>query len=340
MKRSRLIRATIASLLALPLCAANDRAIRRSPQKEPTPVLPISLETNNLTYFAQPVTLTPVGIKKFLRNTYNHHNYALEFLPNNFSHLMQFLRKGKESHQKRAYVQSVFRLFSNKLKGSSYVNAYAFSTVMDELPVLLADYFTTTPPVKNTAALQVHVNEMLYSRFLSQFKSFKDNPVEFLDSLSHDIVSTIDQQEVKAPADPTSAEELRKVTLMFLDTGLSRLIWNPGDLDETWRSVKKVAQNLGTLFDHEVIVDQDDLNDLFRTLIERYCLFLDIAGENLPVDFFDRVKQDIQTQSLLFLDLEEEEDVESKSERLMRSLVHAQQKAICKKDPKRKPIKV
>ena len=181
---------------------------------------------------------------------------------------------------------------------------------------------------------------MLYSRFISQFKSFKDNPVDFLDSLSHDIVTTIDQREITPPADPTHAEELRKVTLMFLETGLSRLIWNPADLDETWRSVKRIADDLSKLFDHNVIVDQEDLNDLFRTLIERYCLFIDITGADLPIDFFDRVKQDIEAQSLLFLDLEEEDDVESKAERLMRSLVHAQQKAICKKDPKRKPIKV
>lgn len=332
MKRSRFIKAIFASLLALPIHAKDQKQlIRASPKKETTPVVPISTEANMLASFAQPVALNPAGIKKFMRHTYNHQDYALEFLPNNFSHMLQFLRRGKESHQKRAYVQSVFRLFSNKLKSSSYVNAYALSTVLDELPTLIGDYFAKEESKKNMAAMQLHVNEMLYSRFLSQFKSFKDNPVDFLDSLSRDIVVTIDHHEVHQPSDSMTPEELRKVTLMFLEVGLSRLIWNPADIDATWRSVKHLANDLGVLYDHDIIVDQEDLNDLFRTLLERYCLFIDLVGEDLPFEFFERVKKDVKEESLALLDLEEEEDIESKSERLIRSITHAQQKAIYKK---------
>lgn len=331
MKRSRLIRAIISSLLALPLSITATRPLRRSLKKESTPVVPVSLETTMLTYFAQPVSLTPTGIKKFLSQTYNHHDYALEFLPNNFSHFLQFLRKGKDTHQKRAYVQSVFRLFGNKLKSTSYINAYAFSSVLQELPHLLADYFIEIKATKNTAALQTHVNEMLYSRFLSQFQSFKNNPVEFLDTLSQDIVSAIEQQEPSTPNDPVSIEELRKTMLIFLEVALNKLIWNPKDEDETWRSVKNVADELSILFEHNIIVDQEDLNDLFRTLIERYCTFIDIAGTELSPDFFDRIKKDIDSQSLLLLDLEEEEEVESKCERLLRSLTQAQQKVLFKR---------
>lgn len=332
MKRSRFIKAIIASLLALPIHAKDEKqAIRRSPKRETTPVVPISSEANTLASLGQPVTLNPAGIKKFLRYTYNHQDYGLEFLPNNFCHMLQFLHKGKESHQKRAYVQSVFRLFSNKLKSSSYVNAFALSTVLDELPTLIGDYFVKEESKKNMAAMQLHVNEMLYSRFLSQFKTFKDNPVDFLDSLSRDIVVTIDHHEVHQPSDPMTPEELRKVTLMFLEVGLSRLIWNPADIDATWHSVKHLADNLGALYEHDIIIDQEDLNDLFRTLLERYCLFIDLVGEDLPVEFFQHVKKDIKQESLALLDLEEEEDIESKSERLMRSITHAEQKAIYKK---------
>jgi hypothetical protein len=332
MKRSRFIKAIIASLLALPLHAKDEKKLlRASPKKEATPVVPVSTEANTLASFGQPVILNPVGIKKFLRYTYNHQDYALEFLPNNFCHMLQFLRKGKESHQKRAYVQSVFRLFSNKLKSSSYVNAYALSTVLDELPTLIGDYFVKEETKKNMAAMQLHVNEMLYSRFLSQFKSFKDNPVDFLDSLSRDIVVTIDHHEIHQPSDSMTPEELRKVTLMFLEVGLSRVIWNPAEIDGTWHSVKHLANDLSTLYDHDIIVDQEDLNDLFRTLLERYCLFIDLVGEDLPFEFFERVKKDIKEESLVLLDLEEEEEVESKSQRLMRSITHAQQKAIYKK---------
>lgn len=336
MKRSRLIRAIITSLLALPCYVSADRTIRRAPKKEMTAIAPLPLETNILTQFAQPVTLTPDGIKKFLRHTYNHYEYGLDFLPNNFSHLLQFLRKGKESHQKRAYVQSVFRLFSNKLKSSQYVNAYAFSNVIEELPKLIGDYFLTIKTKKDLEAIQAQINEILYSRFLSQFKSFKSNPDDFLKILSADIATTVDQQEVHQTNDPVSIEELRKTMLAFLEVGLGKLIWNPEDQDDTWLSIKHIANDLSALYEHSIIIDQDDLNDLYRTLIERYCFFIEITGEDLPIEFFDRVKKDINNQSLLFLDLEEEEDVESKSDRLLGVLTRAHQKALIKRERERK----
>lgn len=334
MQRSHLIRAIIASLLIIPFFSESNSTLSRSTKKEPTPI-PLTTETDALARFAQPITLNPEGITKFLRHTYNHTDYGLEFLPNNFSHLLQFLHKGKESHQKRAYVQSVFRLFGNKLKSSSYVNAYAFSTALEKLPPLIADYFSPTKTGKDLLAMQTQINEMLYSRFLSQFKSFKDNPNDFLNTLSQDIVTNIDQQELPLPLDPTDVEELRKTTLMFLEVGLGKLIWNPEDKEATWLSAKNIAKDLSTLFEQKIIVDQDDLNDLFRTLIERYCFFLDLTGTDLPLEYFARVKQDIKSNTLVFLDLAEEEDIESKGERLLRSLNQAEHRAYLKKERKK-----
>lgn len=332
MKRSHLISGLFASLCVLPLLLDAARSTRRVVRKRNQ--LTVPQEQDIFAQLAQPITLTPDGIKNFLRHTYNHHDYALEFLPNNFSHLLQFLRKGQETHQKRAYVQSVFRLFTNKLKAGSYVNAYAFSDMLEELPKLIEEYFVVLKSGKSNEHMHEHINEMLYSRFLSQFKSFKNNPVEFLDSLSHDIVTTIEEQHEANPTDPIGVEELRKTILMFLEVGLSKLIWNPEDQDDTWRSVKNIADDLSALFEHNIIVDQDDLNDLFRSLIERYCFFIDVTGSDFTPEFFDRVKQDIETNPLLLFNLEEEEEVESKKQRLTRSLSQAQQKAL-KSDRKR-----
>lgn len=331
MKRSRLLKGLIISLVAIPHSLWPNRTPQKATKKEITANIPAFVsEKNSIAQLAQPITLTPEGIKKFLRTIYNNQDYGLEFLPNNFSHLTQFLKQGKESHQKRTYVQSVFRLFNNKLKTTSYVNAYAFSNLLEEFPPLLSDYFITIKTSKDILAMQTQVNELLYSRFLSQFKSFKNDPTEFLKTISADIVTSLEQHDVPQLNDPLAIEELRKTTLMFIDTGLSKLIWNPEDQYETWHATKKIAKDLHALFEQHIITDQDDLNDLFRTLIERYCLFLDLTGTHLSKDFFDRVKKDINAQSLTFLTLEEEEDVESKSQRLMRSLTQAQQKTVQK----------
>lgn len=91
--------------------------------------------------FYKPVVYSPDGIKQFLIRTYNQPIYGKDFLPNNFCHLIQFLQHGKQIGQTKSYARSVIRLFNNKLKSSSYINAYAFSQLLKELPHLLKDYF-------------------------------------------------------------------------------------------------------------------------------------------------------------------------------------------------------
>jgi hypothetical protein len=70
------------------------------------------------------------------------------------------------------------------------------------------------------------------------------------------------------------------------------------------------------------IINQDDLDDLFKSLLERFCHFLDLAGSDLSMDVINSIKQDIVAGKLLFLELEEQEDfIETKAERLQRALL-------------------
>lgn len=123
----------------------------------------------------------------------------------------------------------------------------------------------------------------------------------------------------------TTNQELRKTLLVFLEMNISKLVWSPEDGKDTWESVKTIAHNITRLIEHNVIDDPDDLNDLFITLIERYCFFLDITSADLSLDFYQTVKKDISSQSLLLLELEEQEDyITSKSEILLHSLTKAE----------------
>ena len=60
-----------------------------------------------------PITFNPEGINYFLKNVYNLPNYGTEIFPNDFSHLLQFLKHGVDTRQAPSYAQSVFKLFSN-----------------------------------------------------------------------------------------------------------------------------------------------------------------------------------------------------------------------------------
>jgi len=109
---------------------------------------------------------------------------------------------------------------------------------------------------------------------------------------------------------------------------LSKLVWSPEDGEKTWNSVKDISYQLATLVDNNILVDINDLDDLFWTLTYRYCYFLEIAGSDLPLEFFEKVKNDITAQELLFLELEEEDNLfESKASYLTRSLFQAEVKS-------------
>ena len=257
--------------------------------------------------------------------------FQKEILPHDFTCFIDLLQYGNKTRQSRAYTYSLVKLFSNILKGSEYVNAYAFSTLLEQLPNTLKDYFIvrkaenylgnkTLYDVDMLDRFKEVVNAMLYTKFTSEFEVFKKEPGEFLDNLSGEIMQIAEEE--------MSIEQLRQSIIRFLEIGLSKLVWSPEDEGKTWKSVKTVSHQLATLVDNNILVDVNDLDDLFWTLVYRYCYFLDITGSDLSIEFYEKVKSDIAGQQLLFLELEEQEDrlVESKASYLTRSLLQAEAK--------------
>lgn len=279
-------------------------------------MLESSQDVNDMLH--RPIEFSSDGITIFLKDTYNHPSYSQDFLPNNFSHLLQFLDHGKKSDQPRSFVKSVMRLFSNKVKGSYYINAYAFSEMLEQLPSLVEDHFT--PERNGCTALQQSINDMLYTSFLEKFSFFKKSPEEFLDELSHNIVKTLHQDTTDI-----SSAELQAMVIKLLELCLTKLVWCPEDHIYTWQSVKTIANQLSTLMDKNIITDSEDLNDLFITLIERYCFFLDISGTDMPIEYYEQIKSDIASHSYPLLELEEQEPLmEKKSDRLMRAVLESE----------------
>jgi hypothetical protein len=278
---------------------------------------------NNLNLYA-PIQFTSVGIQSFLQNTFNNSLYP-EVLSNNFSHLVQFFEQAKRTKQQRAYIKSVLRLFTNKLKSTSYVNTYAFEALLEQLPGLLNEYFITFK-LNELDAVQSTINELLYSSFLSKFGILKENPQLFFDSLSQEITNTLNNKYVFI--NEISADELRKTVIVFMELSLNKLIWSPQEQIQTWESVKRIGNHLEALAESNIIADIDDLNDLFITLIERYCFFLDIMQEELTIDFYEKIKSDLALHTFSFLELEESEEfIETKKQRLIRALAQGEAKA-------------
>ncbi len=276
-------------------------------------------------FFHKPIHFSNVGISDFFKYSFNHPRYALDCLAHDFSHLLQFLKHGKKNNNKRVYCKSVMRLFANKIKGSSYVNAHALSECIRQLPGILSDYFMIFKAPDVDPAKKA-VFELLYGSFLNSFDAFKQDPDLFLSDLSSNVIDSLNNS-FHFNKDATN-EEVRKTMLLFLDGCINRLVWNPADGFDTWSMCKSIAQGLSSLHEANIIDDQDDLNDLFVTLIERYCYFLDITDDEFSPEFYEKMRQNIRTESIALLDLEEQEqDIETKVERLSRALFDGETKA-------------
>jgi len=271
-----------------------------------------------------PLDTSPEGIRNFLQDVYNRRDYV-DVLPNNMTHLLQFLEHGKKTHQTRGYAKSVIKLFSNKIKAVQYINAYTFSLMLSEFPDLLGEHFLH----KRESALDKHkdtINSILYSTFLSKYDYFKKNPQEFFDSLSMEILNTI-ENDLPIIHEDISCDELRQAIVRFLEIALGKLIWNPEEHEKIWESVKTISKQLESLMECNIINDANDLDDLYWSLIHRFCFFLEIASPELPVEFYEKMKNDLATQQLLLLELEEQEElIETKGNYLMQAILQGQAK--------------
>lgn len=262
-----------------------------------------------------PVDASPDGIKNFLQHVYNRNEY-LEILPTNLSHIVQFLEHGKKNKQSRAYTKSVVKLFSNKLKGVQYINAYAYSMMLAQLPDLLNNHFL----IKRSNGLMKYketLNSILYQTFLSKYDFFKKSPQEFFDVLSQEIIQTL-QHDLPMLGDDITPDELRNTVVRFLEVGINKLVWHPEEHDKIWGNVKAISRQLEALMENNIIDDANDLDDLYWTLIHRLSYFIDIAHESLPAKFFETIKTDIASEQLLLVELEEQEAlITSKRDHLM-----------------------
>ncbi len=261
-------------------------------------------------YFARSVFAN--GIGDFLKDIFNAPAYAEDFLPNNFFHMIELLQHGNQTHKDNVYVKAVIRLFANKMKSSSYINVYSFSDLLAQLPSLLEHHFV----IKSEgvlSSLKDIIYELQYQSFKSKFPEFKSSPETFLSNLAQQI---------------EDAAELRKLMNLFLEVCLNKLIWSPQDQFETWQTTKTIADQLAKLYQRTIIADLEDLNSLCITLLERYCFFLDVAGSQIDIATYEKIKQDITTCHTPLLDLSEQEDVlETKAQRLTRCLLSLEAKA-------------
>jgi hypothetical protein len=300
--------------------AANNQVQSSTPRR--------TIKIENEADIYAPINFTSEGVNRFLKHTYNKSLYK-DVLPNNFSHFLQFLDYGKKTNQKDHFIKSVVRLFSKKLKGCTYVNAYAYSRMLEQLP-LHVQHYVAPKELRNLKPLKDQVSDLIYGAFISRFAMCKQNPDMFLGGLSSEILDVINK-EGSILQDAVSKEQVRQQLIRFLEVGLSKLVWSPEQPDEVWDSVKNIANQFAGLTEHNIITDMDDLDDLNWSLVNRFCFFIDIAGDELPPAFYTKVKEEIATHDVAFLETAEQEvNIEKKSDYVMHALLKGEATALAR----------
>lgn len=290
--------------------------------------------SSNISIVAKEAAPTSLLFMRSLEQELRNPDYVQTILPNNFSYLIQLLDHCKRTRQSRAYVRSVFNLFGNLLKGAEYVNPLAVSDLLEKMPKLLGDHFVPQRSqriLKNKDIYSMNLFDrvqesmaaMMYTKFSSNYDYFSKEPDKFLDELTGQLFE-IAQEEI-------TIECLRQSVMRFLETSLSKVIWCPREQQETWESVKKLADQLAALMDDNICDDAEDLDSLYWSLIHRYSYFIDVVGQDLSLACYEKIKYDVAMHDSLLFELEEQADfIETKAERLMRSVMmgEAQRMAI------------
>ena len=265
--------------------------------------------SKDMHFFIKPVQFSSCGIKDFFLERFNDHFYTENVLPLCFLHMEDFVYYGLTSRHSKSIAMMTLDLFHQKLKECRWVNPFALTLLLKNLPSMLGSLC-----VDETDLQKARVKSLIFDAMEKRFDQFKDNPENFISSLSDTIV-----EELFNPATPT-AQEISGITVRFIESALDKLIWDPRDQEYTWESVKLIAKHLEILFDTNVIVYEKDLNHMYWSLISRFCYFIDLSRTDLSLICYQQIKNDISdaiTKAPFLLKEELEEHSITKKDRLM-----------------------
>jgi hypothetical protein len=274
-----------------------------------------------MTRFCTPVESTQEGVQKFLSEVFNDAHYVQDCLPYSFKHVEEFLRHAYVSEHAALFAKTTLRLFNNKCKACRFIMADTLEELLVQLSALMKPY-CLQPETGLLATLKQMVPTIkqkmrkIYYRHFKNYAYFKENPDAFFNELSEDILKRLQKYVHSEDEKSADATAVRAMLVRFLETSLSKIVWDPSDEAAFWKNVKGVADGLTTLMEEDIIT-RADLDDLFRTLIERTCGFLDMFGAEFSLAALETIKHDIAEGKMLLFALKEQEDIiETRAQRL------------------------
>ena len=191
-------------------------------------------------------------------------------------------------------------------------------------------FLDTTAPylemqlAKREFGLWSEIKNSLVESFKAQFSFLQADPLGFFDHISKELDEKINRNVI-------SPERARATLVKFLNSSLDKVIWSPDDQERTWDSLKKIGRSIEYLQATQVIPDHLDANDLYWSLIERYCYFLELVGTKLNLETIQYIKRDIAEKNVPWLlASEQEKGITTKLERLAQSVIETEARILAK----------
>lgn len=242
----------------------------------------------------------------------------------------ELLRKVEqvEKEQQQTYLRAVLKTFINIAKGTQFIIAQAFNDMLAYITPIFSEYMYAKKYktyIKHNADYEIDMlsrlqtinKNILLHEFETNFNIFRTAPVDFIEGLA-DQLKDVAQKEIEM-------QQLRHTFVMFLETHLNKLIWAPEDQSETWESVKSISDNLAVLIEQNILDDLNDLDDVYWTLVHRYCQFIELTHEALDYEYFTTIKRDLAHGDTLLLELQEQDVcLEKRVECLQTTLMKAE----------------
>lgn len=241
--------------------------------------------TNVAGNFAKPITFTQPGVHYFIKQIYNHADYA-DFLAHNMYHITQFLKNMPTD------PCPILRMFGDKFKQTSYINPYAFADFLREITPLLKA--TVSPGKQNS--LKKQISKTMYDQMLYKFDYLKQDPHAYFNELTDNLITLMHQ----SPITDMQKLEISKTVVAFLEITLNKLVWHPQEYKNAWTNLLDIADQLNSI-NEGLLHNNEDLNSLFITLLERFYLFLDLSYAEIPIDFYLNLRKQITEQPPLVL---------------------------------------
>lgn len=246
---------------------------------------------------------------------------------------IEFWRTASETNLDVEKAYTCMRLFFNNNQKSELVDYTTVEQTLTVMPQLFEKYFETVGVANGEfRIIQESVEDLLLKSFTEQMNRFQSEPDVFLNKISLDVVDIVKSRLTMIRQEREEIEfkeKLRNIVIRFIDSMLNKLIWYEDAYQSIWPSFIGIGDKLHVIGTRGIINDQDNLDELWNTLVTRFCWFLDFKGSVLPVEFFEQIEEDLKNNIVFFLEVEEQDKgIKSKKEILAEAVLTAKAKAL------------